>query len=235
MTLMTPTRPETATLLDLVGHEFRNVSAVLSGYVRMLARGQLGPLAEAQQKAVLELQNSCGKIAGLLDELKMLEMVEDGSLPISRSPIDLDVMVDEAVAKADEGGDRGVTIDRRRDGDGLVVEGDRTRLSASTGALLHAVLREQSSPTAVVVQTSRVTLDGRTMAAVAIGAGDTARIVLEGYSPEARLDEGRGGLGFVLPIARRLVERHHGRIWSSGREKMIGSIAFAIPLKETRS
>jgi signal transduction histidine kinase len=43
-------------------------------------------------------------------------------------------------------------------------------------------------------------------------------------------DEQRGGLGLALPIARRVIERHRGRIWSpaGGRAAAIVS----LPLSE---
>jgi signal transduction histidine kinase len=242
MTVMPPPARDLETLLELVIHEFRTPASVFGGYSRMLLAEQLGPLTGPQRNAIEQIQKSSSDIAHFIQQLDELLKFERGAIRTAEDTVDLDDVVDEAVAKAEEGRDRGITIERQR-GDGpLVVTADRRRLSASVAALLHAVLREQGTPVPVVVRTGRITIAGRPMAALAIGAGDTARIVLESHSPEARLNEGRGGLGFVIPIARRLVERHHGRIWSSapdvlnkGNERLIGGIAFAIPLKETRS
>jgi signal transduction histidine kinase len=50
------------------------------------------------------------------------------------------------------------------------------------------------------------------------------------------LDEMRGGLGLALPFARRVIERHGGRVWSpapdSGRSAAAAIIS--LPLGETR-
>ena len=76
-------------------------------------------------------------------------------------------------------------------------------------------------------------IDGTTMVALGIGAGDASRKVLEqAENPEARLNETRGGLGMALPIARRVVEQLGGRVWSSATERAIGSIALVLPVRE---
>ena len=56
------TAPEKKDLLFSQGaHEIRNPISVILGYVRMLASERLGPLTDAQRKAVEEIGNSTGK------------------------------------------------------------------------------------------------------------------------------------------------------------------------------
>jgi len=235
MALVTPARPDTETLLELSVHEFRTPVSVLVGYSRMLLAEHFGPLTEKQRQLIGEIQKSSHRLVELTKEMSELLKLESNTAPIARDEVDLESVVQEAAAAATEGQDRGVTLEHQSEENSLLIEGDRRRLIAAVGDMLRAVLREQGEPTAVKVRTSRITISGHPMAAVAIGVGEAARIVLEQTDPEARLNEGRGGLGFVLPIARRLVERHGGRIWSFGEDPKIGTIAFVLPLKETRS
>ena len=235
MTLMTTPRPDTAELLALAVHEFRTPVTVVAGYLRMLAREQLGPLTDRQRSLVDEAEKSCGRLSALVGEMEDLSKLEAGSATLAHDDVDFASLVDDVAAQASEGRDRGVTVERDADGSPLVVQGDRKRLHAVVSALVMAVLREQGGPGTVTVRTCRVPQAGRVMAGLSIGPADTAQIVLEGDGPDQHLNEGRGGLGLALPVARRVIERLDGRVWSAAAERTLGAIALVIPLKETRS
>jgi two-component system cell cycle sensor histidine kinase PleC len=235
MALMTKSRPDVETLLELAIHEFRSPTSVLLGYNNMLSSEAFGPLTAKQRFVVDESGKSCRRVAELIGEMKDLLELEAGTAAFAREDVAFEAHVHGAASAATEGRDRGVVLEHQSDESPLVVEGDRARLLAAVDIVLRVALREQGSAATVLARTSRITVGGRDMAALAVGVADAARIVLEDFTPEAYLNEGRGGLGFVLPIARRIVERHGGRIWSSGPERMVGSIAFVLPLKETRS
>ena len=235
MTLMTTPRPDTAELLALAVHEFRTPVTVVAGYLRMLAREQLGPLTDRQRALVEEAERSCSRLSGLVAEMSDLSNLESGTAPMAQEDIDLSALVDDVAGRVDEGRDRGVTVAREAESSPLVVTGDRKRLSGIVAAFAVAVLREQGGPGTVTLRTCRILDGGRPMAALGIGAAETARIVLEDHRPEARLNETRGGLGLALPVARRVIERLGGRTWSSAAERGLGAIAVLIPLKETRS
>jgi signal transduction histidine kinase len=51
----------------------------------------------------------------------------------------------------------------------------------------------------------------------------------------APFDEKRGGMGLALPLARRVIEGHHGHIWSPAPESendpvARGSVIVALPI-----
>jgi signal transduction histidine kinase len=146
--------------------------------------------------------------------------------------VPLRAVLEEAVARVDEGRDRGVTVSLDAPAGDPVVAGDRTRLSAALSALLLAVLREQTGAGEVAVTLDVRGADGRPMAAIAIGRDlDRERLFA---AREAVLNEFRGGLGLALPIARRIIDQHGGRVWSSANGRVLGSVAVLLPLRENR-
>jgi hypothetical protein len=96
--------------------------------------------------------------------------------------------------------------------DGAPLTGDRQRLTAAFGAFFRALLREQPSAVTMVAERRLVRHDHSTSATVIIAReADVQRAYDAAPRP---FDEHRGGVGLALPIARRVIERHGGRLWS---------------------
>jgi len=226
-------RPPEAELLSLAVHELRTPVTVVSGYLRMLARQQVGPLSERQQKLVEEAERSCGRLSSLVAELGELANLDARLLPLPQQDVALGPLLEEAVARVDEGRDRGVQVALSATPGETIVSGDRARLSAALSSLLLAVLREQTGAGEVAVRLGVRESEGRRVAAVAIGR-DLDPDHLFGASG-AVLNEFRGGLGLALPIARRIIDQHGGRVWSAADGRLLGAVAVLLPLRENRS
>ena len=70
-------------------------------------------------------------------------------------------------------------------------------------------MREQPDDTLVIADW-RWQQDGGALVVIGReGDVDTAAA-----KPAAPLDDGRGGMGMKLPIARRVIDQHGGRVWS---------------------
>ena len=113
------------------------------------------------------------------------------------------------------------------------MTGDITRLRAAFSAIFRAILREKASPCTVAAECRfKQTGDGRS-AVVVVADKESVQAAYD--SQPGPFDEKRGGLGLALPIARRVIEAHGGRLWSpanvpdrDGR----GMAVIAFPLSE---
>jgi signal transduction histidine kinase len=214
-----PTSFETtyAQLLSLAVHEFRTPASVVGGYLRMLQRDTETPLNDRHRKMVEEAEKSCARIVALIGELSEIAKLEDPDTQLPQEPLDLFAMAREVAAETDEAADRGVQLAPRGAVSGATMKGDVVRLHRGLNALFRAVLREQPDQTMVVAE-CRLTRDGTGAAAViAIAKDDEVAGALA--APPTAFDEKRGGLGMALPIARRVIERHGGRLWSPPSQK----------------
>lgn len=214
--------------LSLAVHELRTPVTVVSGYLRMLLKEQGGPISEKQRKMLEEMERSCARIAALVTEMSELGKLESGDLAVARQPFDFAALVAELASRMHEGHDRGVTLELRGAEARLDVVGDRARIGAAVGALLHAALRERGEAGIVVAHCARSDAGG-SWALLAIGdEADVAALV--GAQEEAGFDEWRGGLGLALPVARRVVAAHGGAIWSAPGDRPRTGSAMRIPL-----
>jgi signal transduction histidine kinase len=224
------TEQQFAELLSLAVHEFRTPASVVSGYLRMLQRDESAPLSDRQRKMIDEAAKAFARMMELVNEISDIGKLDDGRLALQQTPLDLFALVDEVAKETHEAEDRGVRLEVRGAASGAPLRGDAPRLRAALSALFRAVLREQ--PAACVVVAERRLSDEAQSAMIAIALeGQVADAFTASRVP---FDDKRGGMGLVLPLARRIIERHGGEIWSqpsaSGEPVARSGIVVRLPV-----
>jgi signal transduction histidine kinase len=218
---------------SLAVHELRTPVTVVAGYLRMLLREQAGPLSDRQKKMLEEAERSCARLGAVVAEMSELGKLESGELAVAQQDVDLAVLLAELASGMQEGEDRGVSLAVRGIDRPMVVTGDRIRLSAALGALMRSVLRERGDPGVIVVDASIDSGVAPASAVVAIGDEASLPSLAEGLrgTPPPFREEWRGGLGMALPIARRVIERHGGALWSADATQSRAACALRLPLR----
>ena len=217
--------------MSLAVHELRTPVTVVAGYLRMLLREQAGPLTEKQRKMLEEADRSCGRLGALVAEMSELGKLESRQVAMTRSEFDIAALAAELASGMHEGSDRGVRLEVRGAAEPVMVAGDRTRLAAAIGALMHAALRERGEPGVIVVECSTLSNSNQHWALVTIGdAADAKPLADAARATLPPFDEWRGGLGLALPVGRRVIEAHGGALWSADGEKARAASALRLPL-----
>jgi signal transduction histidine kinase len=205
-----------AELISLAAHEMRTPASVIAGYLRMLQHAETSPLDARQSKMVDEAAKSCARLIALFDELSDVGKLDDGRLMLGQDTLDLFAVAAAAAEGVHEAGDRGVTLAVAGVTGPAPIRGDRKRLMTAFSSLYRAVMREQPVATTIVVERQRSGTSGRA-AVIAIARRDDLDEIaaLPADAAASRsFDEKRGGMGLALPVARRIIERHGGRLWS---------------------
>ena len=222
-----PTEEGKDPLLSLAVHEFRSPVTVIAGYLRMVLGDRAGTLNEKQQKMLHEVEKSVGRLSGLIAELSDLSHLEGGGAKFTRGSVDLAALLTETIAELPPLTDgRVITVTLQNHAPGATVEGDRSRLRTAFTSLLYALKRELVSTDELRASLRRVARNGKPTLQIAIGGSDRIES-LEQLAPAdlQGFDDYRiGGIGFTLPMAHRILDRHRGELWSPNENPKAGAI-----------
>jgi signal transduction histidine kinase len=203
---------EYAHLLSLAAHEFRTPANVVSGYLRMLQHDTVHTLSERQCQIIDEAQKSCARLLALINELGEVANLDTDTFVLNLERFDLFQLIGEVADDLHEAEDRDVHLQIRGETAGASVSGDRLRLGGAFSAFFRAMLREQPSATIAAVDRILVRREDGASAVVVVAREEDLQHAYEAAA--IPFDEARGGLGLALPIARRVIERHGGRVWA---------------------
>jgi len=208
--------PRWPKLLSLSVHEFRTPMTVVAGYIRMLLKDRAGPVTDQQRRLLEEAEKSCARLSALLAEVSELSNLEAGTITVNRQPADLYEVLRAAIAQLPDLPDRTVTVELEASGDRAPVKADAHRLQGALASVIGALRREIVTSDRMIVRERQVKLDGQTAHEILIGEPPTIDALEHARGVELPVfDEWRGGSGLSLPVARRIVGGHGGRIWSA--------------------
>ena len=198
-------------LISLAVHELRTPASVVGGYLRMLQRDTEVPLSDRHRKMVDEAEKSCARMVALIAALSEVGKLDEGAITMTRRPTDLFPLIADVAASVHEAAERGVRFEVRGADTGALISGDEDRLRTAFAAIFHAILREKAGPCTVVTE-RRLAQDGGKSAIIIVAEESGVQAAFE--APAGPFDEKRGGVGLSLPLARRVIEAHGGRVWS---------------------
>lgn len=210
--------PVEATLPRLLSHsvhELRTPISVVAGYLRMVLKDPAGTLDGRYRHYLEESEKSCARLAALVAEMSELSALESGKAGFKRAPFDLRALLVDAIAALPEVPERTVDVELTT-GDGpAVIEGDSPQLKTALAAVLHGLRREVVSTDRLVVRERPGEYNNKPASWIAIAEAEHIESV-SNTPPESltTFDEWRGGCGLSLAVARRIIDRHGGGVWS---------------------
>ncbi len=200
-------------LLRLVNHELRTPLNAIIGFSDLLRRQGLGPVGRAYYQEFAE-----GIFASGNDLLRVLSRLVEFAKPADEwatqsdwiAPRDLAATAIDAVSAM-----RRHTLSNDVPDDLPQVRGDRQRLTLALGELCDNAARFGGGARARV--RGHALPDGRLrLTIIDHGPGMTRAAIERAFRPFAQLEDSyrrrNGGLGIGLPLARRIIEDHRGRL-----------------------
>lgn len=202
--------------LSVVSHELRTPLTALKASLELLGRAQPA-LAPEQQQALLGISmRSVSRLASIVDDVLVLERADARSMPLDRTEVRLDALIDEAVdAHSALMSNAGVVIAVDHGHPEVVLHADHGRLLQAVANLLSNASKFSPPGSTVRIRTD-ATAQRAQIRVQDEGPGIPSefkeRIFERFVQVDASTRRARAGTGLGLAITKSLVELHGGSI-----------------------
>ena len=200
-----------------MSYELRTPLTSISGFTEMLIAGYAGELNERQRDYVNPIMEAAGRLQSLIDDILNLSISDDDAPELNYGIVLPAPLVRGLVeqSRADAAA-RGIELDGRV-GDGAgQIDGDERRLRQSLGHLLSNALAFTPDGGRVMVMAEGDEQEVRMIVSdsgIGIPSDEQARVFDTFHPSEARADDrGDRAMGLGLPLVRRFVTLHGGRV-----------------------
>ncbi len=211
-----------------VSHELRTPLTVIKGNVDLMRR-----MKRFDAESLDSIDQEAGRLTRLVTDLLLLAKAEAGSLPLTKSTVELDTLLLEVFTEMRVLAASRVQV-KLTEIDQLQVSGDRDRLKQVFLNLVANAIQYTPAGGDVFLSLGR--------------SGDNAKLIVRDTGPgipaedlpyiferfyraeKSRTRSSAAGFGLGLSIAHWIVEQHGGKIEASSREGKGTTFAVWIPL-----
>lgn len=217
-----------AELVASVSHEVRTPLAMIKAAADLLVEGAPGPLTSQQQVFLTTIQQQCGQVIDIAEDLLTQARLDSGAVRLSRQPVDVAALV-RSTARAmrpvcDSRGQRIAVRTPQR----ATAPADPRLITQVVTNLLANASRHTTPGGNVFVRV----MDNETAVAVSVtddGAGMTHDDRTSLFERFRSGGAGGEGTGLGLVISKRIVELHQGRILVDSRLRYGTTVMFTLP------
>jgi signal transduction histidine kinase len=217
-----------------MSHELRTPLNAIIGFSELLQQQVYGELNEQQLRSVADVREAGQHLLSLINDILDLSKVEAGRMELEVSDVSLRQALESGLTMHAERAARAqVALALKLDVD-ITVRADERKLRQVVFNLLSNAVK--FTPAGGRVDVSARTVDGAvTVAVTDTGPGiapEEQELIFEEFW-QAAGDSGNGdvGTGLGLPLARKFVELHGGRLWVESVRGAGSSFRFTLPVK----
>ena len=220
-------------------HELRTPLNSIIGFSDTLLSGLYGELTEQQQARVRIIRESAGYLLKLINDLLDMAVLAQGKLQLDLQETDLHLVIDSAAAIARQQCEqKAILLELRLDEHPRPITADPTRLKQVLYNLLSNAVRYTPKGGVITIETCFSPEEVRLSVAdtgIGIPEADLYHVFDEFYQAENRSLMDHGGVGLGLPLSKKLVEAHGGRIELQSRLGEGTTVTIHLPLHTAAS
>jgi PAS domain S-box-containing protein len=226
--------------LNMVTHELRTSTTVISGYNRMLLGENVGSLNKQQRTFLEETRKSCDRLSNFLNNLLDIAKMDAGRMELDIGENRVRDAIVNAIRQL-----KPLLEERSLDVRTRISPGvdpsvfDREKIEQVLLNLLGNAIKFTSPGGTVTIQAQRVASDPHlangapslqiSVSDTGMGIPDSDVDTIFDEFAQAGRRSGRKGSGLGLAICRRIVEAHGGSIWAASKLQAGSTFTFSLP------
>jgi signal transduction histidine kinase len=216
-----------------MSHELRTPLNAIIGFSELLEAQVAGGLNERQLQYVEDVREAGHDLLALINDVLDLSKVEAGRMELELEDVSLRSALESGLTlHSEQATKEGIALGLRLEPEEIAVRADERKLRQIVSNLLSNAVKLTPAGGRVDV-VAQMTPDGIEVAVSDNGPGiapEDQEAIFEEFR-QARMPAGRhpGGTGLGLPLARRLVELHGGRLWVESSPGEGATFRFTLP------
>jgi signal transduction histidine kinase len=217
-----------------MSHELRTPLNAIIGFSEVLHEQMFGELNERQLAYVEDVLAAGRHLLSLINDVLDLAKIEAGRMDLELSEVAIPDILRSAVSMHSERAtDAGVELTVATEPEEILVTADERRFRQIVVNLLSNAVK--FTPQGGHVDVSARLDDGHVEIAVAdTGSGIAPEDQQTIFEEFEQTTEGKQaeGTGLGLPLSRKLVELHHGRLWVESEPGRGSTFRFTLPVRQ---
>ena len=220
--------------LASMSHELRTPLNSVIGFSEILHEKTFGGLNEKQTRYVSNIHTSGKHLLGLINDILDLSKVEAGKIELKYDKFPLAEMLSECQTLVNTmASKKGISLGFKVE-DGLsTISADPTRFKQIMYNLLSNAIK--FTPDGGVVNVDAKLVNGFAQVSVkdtgiGIAKGYQAKVFEDFYQVDSSYSKQYKGTGLGLPLTKKLVGLHGGKIWVESKPGKGSTFSFSIPL-----
>ena len=219
--------------LATMSHELRTPLNAIIGFSEVLQEQMFGELNERQLAYVNDVLEAGRHLLSLINDVLDLAKIEAGRMDLELSEVALPDLLRSAVSMHSERADRGgIALALTTEPEEISITADERRVRQIVFNLLSNAIK--FTPSEGKVDVSARLDDGHVEVAVAdTGHGIPSQDLETIFEEFEQTTDGKKaeGTGLGLPLSRKLVELHGGRLWVESEVGRGSTFRFTLPVR----
>jgi signal transduction histidine kinase len=220
--------------LATMSHELRTPLNAIIGFSEVLQQQMFGELNERQAGYVDDVLAAGRHLLDLINDVLDLAKIEAGRMELTLSEVAIPALLQSAVSMQSERASRaGVELAAHTDPQEITITADERRVRQVVANLVSNAVK--FTPPGGRIDVSALLDDRQVEVAVSdTGSGISAEDLEKIFEEFEQTSEGKQaeGTGLGLPLSRKLVELHGGRLWAESEPGRGSTFRFTLPVQQ---
>jgi signal transduction histidine kinase len=220
--------------INNMSHELRTPLNAVINFTRIVTDAHAGPVNEQQKTFLGYVHDSGQHLLGLINDILDLAKIESGKMELRREPTAIEPILKGVMSTAiGLTRDKGIALRQEIAPDlpTLFIDGTRVRQVLLNVLSNAAKFTEQGTITLRAERNEEDVLVAVQDTGVGIPPDDIHKVFEEFRQVDNPLSTTAGGTGLGMPISRRFVQLHGGRMWIESEPGAGTTVFFTLPLR----